>query len=140
VPAIVTDGLSLEAEGSVALEIFAETSTSSELSSAAMRAIETVGEGRGAVYGTKVNSAFEAEVNALGDANLSTEVSYLNGKVVPRGTPGSVRIDVVEGRTTNPTSVYDLKTGQANLTPTRIQQIQSHLPGGNKVPVHEVHP
>jgi RHS repeat-associated protein len=140
VPAIVTDGLSLEAEEGMALGSLAETSVGSELSTAAGRAVGAVGEGQGAVYGTRVHSAFEAEVNALGNPNLSTEVSYLNGKVVSRGTPGSVRIDVIEGPRANPTAAYDLKTGQAGLSPSRVQQIQSHLPGGNKVPVHEVRP
>jgi len=113
-------------------------STQSTLTSAAQRAHGTVGAGRGPVHGTRVHSAFAAEVNALGNPNLSTEVSYLNGRVVPRGTPGSVRLDVVEGPLTAPTAVYDLKTGGATLTPARIQQIQQHVPGGASVPVIEI--
>ena len=34
----------------------------------------------------------------LGNPNLHTEVSYLNGQVVPRGTTRMIRCDVVEGR------------------------------------------
>ena len=49
----------------------------------------------------------------------------MNGQPVLRGTPGSVRLDVVEGGVLCPTCVYDLKTGSAVLTPNRIQQIQS---------------
>ena len=100
------------------------------LTSLAGKAQATVGEGSGAVYGTAVHSAFAEEIKALGDANLSTEVSYLNGEVVPYGTAGSVRLDVVEGNPLSPTAIYDLKTGSAALTPSRIAQIQANLPPG----------
>ena len=103
-------------------------------------AFPNVGPGQGPVYGTQVHAAFEAEVNILGKAHLSTAVSYRNGRVVPRGVLGSVRVDVVEGPLTAPTRVFDLKTGSARLTPARIQHIQSHIPGGNTVPVLEVRP
>jgi hypothetical protein len=60
---------------------------------------------------------------------INTEVSYLNGVEVERGTPGSVRLDVVEfGPDGQINAVYDLKTGSATLTLARIQQIQSILP------------
>ena len=114
-------------------------SLADDLAAAASRARNTVGPGSGGAYGTRVHSAFEAEVNGLG-RGLQTEVSYLNGQVVPRGTPGSVRLDVVNGPLNAPTSIFDLKTGSATLTPGRIQQIQSHVPGGSGVPVFEVRP
>jgi hypothetical protein len=113
-------------------------STQSILTSAAQRAYGTVGAGRGPVYGTKVHSAFRNEVNALGNTNLHTEVSYLNGVEVPYGTPGSVRIDVVEGLRSAPSAVYDLKTGNATLTRARIAEIQQHIPGGTNVPIVEI--
>jgi hypothetical protein len=108
------------------------------LTSAAARALATLGPGSGPVYGTWAHSAFEAQVNALANSNLATEVSYLNGQVVPRGTPGSVRLDVVEGPLTAPSAGFDLKTGGATLTPTRIQQFQQHIPGGPNVPIIEI--
>jgi hypothetical protein len=114
--------------------------TLQQLQGAANRAATNVGPGSGPVYGTTVHTAFQGEVDAFGNANLATEQSYLNGNLVPRGTPGSVRLDVVEGPLNNPTAIYDLKTGSATLTPARIQQIQSHLPGGSSVPVTEVRP
>jgi len=113
-------------------------STFDELSAAANRAATSVGPGSGSAYGTAVHSAFRTEVNALGDANLLTEQSYLNGVPVRYGTPGSVRLDVVEGPLANPTAGYDLKTGGASLTPSRVQQIQSHLPSA--APIYEVRP
>jgi len=105
---------------------------------AAQRAKDAVGAGSGGVYGTRVHTAFEKEIKALGNANLSTEVSYKNGTPVSRGTNGSVRLDVVEGPIRAPTNVFDLKTGSAKLTPARMNQIQQHVPGGTSVPIHEV--
>ncbi len=114
--------------------------TLEQLSGAATRAADQVGSGGGAVYGTRVHTAFRAEVEALGRSDLVTEQSYLNGQSVPWGTPGSIRVDVVEGSVDAPINVYDLKTGGATLTPQRIQQIQMHIPGGSSVSVYEVRP
>jgi hypothetical protein len=111
-----------------------------QLASAATRARNAVGPGKGGAYGTRVHSAFEKEVNAMGHADLQTEVSYLRGQVRVRGTKGSVRLDVVNGKPGSPNAVYDLKTGSATLDASRIEQIQSHLPGGTKIPVYEVRP
>ncbi len=110
-----------------------------DLAAAATRARNTVGSGSGGAYGTRVHTAFEAEVNGL-NQGLSTEISYLNGQVVRRGTASSVRLDVVNGPLNAPVSIFDLKTGSATLTPARIQQIQSHIPGGANVPVFPVRP
>jgi hypothetical protein len=118
-------------------------STPATLTRIAGEAVETVGPGKGGAYGTQVHKAFEEGVNKLGKPNLSTEVSYRNGSEVPRGTSGSIRVDVAEGPRNAPTSVYDLKTGSATLTSSRIQQIQQHvpkLPNGNSVPVVEIRP
>jgi RHS repeat-associated protein len=115
--------------------VAAEEFTSLELlQGAADRAAATMGPGSGPVYGTLVHSEFGREVAALG-GDFSTEVSYLNGEVVPYGTPGSVRLDVVEGPLTSPTALYDLKTGGATLTPGRIDQILSHVPVNGNVPI-----
>jgi RHS repeat-associated protein len=104
------------------------TSLSDDLTAAAGRAVGRVGPGKGAVYGTRVHSVFETEVNALGRSGIRTEVSYLNGAEVARGTAGSVRLDVVEyGSNGQILNVFDLKTGSAVLTPQRIIQIQSHI-------------
>jgi hypothetical protein len=118
-------------------------STAEQLQAAANRAAQNVGPGSGPVYGTTVHTAFRAEVKALGNSKLAAEQSYLNGVNVKYGTPGSVRLDVVEGPVNNPTAVFDLKTGGAQLTPARIQQIQANLPklpNGGNVPVKEIRP
>jgi RHS repeat-associated protein len=114
-------------------------SVASELEGAAGRAVAAVGEGRGAAYGTRVHTAFQKEVEALGRGNLATEVSLKNGRPVSRGTPGSVRLDVVQyGRGGKIKRVYDLKTGTAKLTDGRIEQIQTHV--GHPIPVTEIRP
>ena len=89
----------------------------------------------GSVYGTQVHSSFAKIVDSWGDPDFSTEESYLNGRRVDYGTPGSIRVDVAQGPVDNPVVVYDLKTGNAALTAARVQQIQANLPGGSSVPV-----
>jgi len=94
----------------------------------------------GAVSGTQQHTQFAKNVNAAGNANLKTEVSYLNGKVVAYGTPGSVRLDVVQyDAKGNIMAIYDLKTGSATLTSSRITEIQSAV-GNSSVPVIEIKP
>jgi RHS repeat-associated protein len=112
-----------------------------DLTAAAGRAAEAVGPGRGAVYGTRVHSAFASEIKALGRSDVFSEVSYLHGDVVPYGTPGSVRLDAIVGTPGAPTAIYDLKTGSAVLTPSRIDQIRAQLPQGfQDIPVLELRP
>ena len=130
---LLTGSPAASAEGTAA-------STESTLSDLATQAVQNIGPGSGARYGTLVHSEFADLVEGLGNSNLSTEVSYLGGKVVPYGTSGSVRLDVVEGPLDAPTAAYDLKTGSAALTPARITQIQGELPGGSNVPVREIRP
>ncbi|MDL2218405.1 hypothetical protein LJC27_07065, partial [Christensenellaceae bacterium OttesenSCG-928-M15] len=117
----------------------AET-TKQKLEKIAKQADQNVA-GSGTVPGTLKHSDFAKQVNSLKDSNLKTEVSYLNGQVVKYGTKGSVRLDVVEyGSKGEIISVYDLKTGTAGLTQSRITEIQSHIPNGSQVPVVEIRP
>jgi RHS repeat-associated protein len=106
----------------------------------ATEARDLTGPGKGAAYGTRVHSMFEKLVNSLG-GEFTTEVSYLNGQIVKRGTRGSIRLDVVEGPLSTPRAIYDLKTGTAALTKSRIAEIRSHLPAGcSNTPIYEVRP
>ena len=109
-----------------------------DLETAAYRANKIVGEGYGGAHGTKVHSEFRHQVSQLNKSELFTEVSYRGGVPVKWGTRGSVRLDVVQGQIGAPSKVFDLKTGGARLTPARIRQIQSQLPGGKNVPVIEI--
>jgi hypothetical protein len=110
-----------------------------DLAKAADKAHDAVGAGKGGAHGTKVHTAFQKEVDALGKADLSTEVSYKGGKVVDRGTKGSVRPDVVQGAKEKPKAIHDLKTGNAKLTDQRKAEIRKQLPpGSKKIPIEEV--
>lgn len=117
-------------------------SSADEIGDAAGRARATVGPGKGGPYGTRVHTEFEGEVKGLGRPDLHTEVSYKGGEIVPRGTEGSVRLDVVQGASRmEPSAIFDLKTGSAKLTPARIAEIRSHLPPGfRNIPIQEVRP
>jgi RHS repeat-associated protein len=110
------------------------------LEAIAQRAQTTVGLGRGPIHGTKVHAAFAREVEALGRSDLFSEVSYLNGNIVRRGTPGSIRVDIVYGPSREtPMAIYDLKTGQAKLTSKRVAEIRRHLPPGYQdIPIIEI--
>jgi RHS repeat-associated protein len=98
------------------------------LSQTANQARVNIGDGSGALYGTKLHTEFRKQVNALGNIDLHTEVSYANGRVVRYGTPGSVRVDVVYGGLTDPLAIFDLKTGMATLSSARIIQLRAHHP------------
>jgi hypothetical protein len=115
--------------------------TADDLAAAANRASGAVGPGSGAVHGTRVHSAFATELRALGRSDVFSEVSSLQGRVVPYGTRGSVRLDAVVGSPGAPTAIFDLKTGAATLSSTRIAQIRSHLPPGfQDIPVQVLRP
>jgi hypothetical protein len=84
--------------------VTAAPSVAGTIEGAAGRAAETVGPGRGAVYGTNVHTAFKAEIRALENPGLTSEVSYMNGMPVDYGTAGSIRVDAVYGQLKQPVS------------------------------------
>jgi len=79
--------------------------------------------GQGTVPGTLKHSEFAKQVKGLNNPLLQAEVTYKNGQLVPYGTKGGVRLDVVEYNVDGTIkAVYDLKTGKAGLTTSRIQE------------------
>jgi hypothetical protein len=83
------------------------------------------------IRGTLIHSEFEALVTSLGPASgFTAEVSYKNGVVVPYGTAGSSRADVVFGSLAAPTAVYDLKTGWAYMSIGQAKAYGANLPTG----------
>jgi hypothetical protein len=93
--------------------------------------------GNGPVAGTKKHGVFAQNVNDLGRSDLSTEVSYKNGAIVPYGTKGSVRFDVVQySKSGTPIAAWDFKTGAAKLTGTRI--LEMHQKSGLSIPIFYV--
>jgi len=113
-------------------------SLTTELTSAAQRAIQKLGPGKGPLYGTRAHALFQNEVRALNKVNFRTEVSYFAGRQVRHGYPGSIRLDVVEYTGGEVSRVFDLKTGGATLTLERIRQIQNAV--GKNIPVIEIKP
>lgn len=82
------------------------------------------------MYGTAVHKEFQNQIHLLKrqGINVTSEVPYLNGIVVPYGTKGSVRADVVVGDIHKPLGVYDLKTGVAKLSTAEKTNYQNNLP------------
>ena len=107
-----------------------EVSFADDMAASAAQAIKNVGPGKGPGYGTRVHTDFAGLNKSKG---YLTEQSYLNGRPVPYGTKGSVRIDAAKGTADNPQCVCDLKTGGATLTPARIQELLNHLPQGTTI-------
>jgi hypothetical protein len=133
--------VSLAAPGVGVLRAGHGISTAERLTRIATTAASRVGPGRGAVHGTLVHSAFERLVVGLNRSDLHAEVSYYLGAAVRRGFPGSIRVDVVQGSRVAPIAIYDLKTGGAALTLSRIAQIRAHLPAGyGAIPINTVRP
>lgn len=113
-------------------------STAQQLQEIANKANQTV-PGQGTVPGTLKHSEFAKQVKELNNPLLQAEVTYKNGQLVTYGTKGGVRLDVVEYNVDGTIkAVYDLKTGKAGLTNSRIQEILNHLP--NNAPVYEIRP
>jgi hypothetical protein len=48
------------------------------------------------------------------------------------------RLDIVAYSEGRPAAIFDLKTGNAKLTATRIVQIQRHIPRDWQVPIEEL--
>ena len=94
----------------------------------AIHKVTEMGLKPGSVYGTKAHKFFADAVRGM-ESNgytIKTEVSYLNGRIVPYGTKGSARIDAgVYDKSGNLVHVFDLKTGNAKLTAEQIKHIQT---------------
>lgn len=109
---------------------------SSQLQHCANKANDSI-SGTGAVVGTQKHTMFAIEVNKLNNQQLKTEVSFLNGEIVPYGTKGSVRFDVVQfDSNNNPVMAWDFKTGAAVLNDERISEMQSK--SGLNIPINMI--
>ena len=116
--------------------IGAPTNVANQLQTCANTANSKV-TGIGPVAGTQRHTVFAAEVNALANKNLVTEISYKNGEIVPYGTKGSIRFDVLQYNQKGvPIAAWDFKTGSATLTTTRIEQMQTR--SGLNIPIYVV--
>jgi len=83
---------------------------------------------------------FLARVCSLNSGLCNTEISYLEGRVVLRATPGSIRLDVVAGHPAAPVRAYLLKIGQKDIASHHLEAIRRHLPGRGSVPIFRLQP
>lgn len=95
------------------------------------------------VYGTAVHVAFGTAVRFAGLEGIGprdVEHSFVDGHSADYyGEPGSIRTDVVmrneEGTVI---AIYDLKTGNAKLTPARARELRRKTGVGPNVPIIEL--
>jgi len=94
-------------------------------------------------YGTNVHTAFAEAVrkmNLPGIGQIGVEQSFDKDGLASYGADGSIRTDVV---LRNPKGViiaiYDLKTGNAIIRPSRAKELRTLTGAGPDVPVMELH-
>jgi hypothetical protein len=109
---------------------------------------------RPAELGTRVHWLIAREVNGFApsthgrkphrDPNFVAEASFLKAKEETYGTPGSIRVDVLEDAGNRTVCVYDIKTGKSGLLPGRSREIanavRTHYGPANRIIVTEVRP
>jgi hypothetical protein len=110
-----------------------------EAAQAVARALAQTGEGSGPAYGTRLHSALKAQSDA--SPNLRGEVSFLDGEEIRGGAKGSIRVDIIGYKDGKPAVIYDLKSGSAKLTASRIARIRAELPPAMQgLPIEELRP
>jgi hypothetical protein len=94
-------------------------------------------------YGTEVHFVFAAAVRAqalFGKGNYEVEVSFDDEEVVPYGTKGSIRTDVILRNDAGEIiAIYDLKTGESGISSSRAAKLRAKAGVGPNVPVIELH-
>ncbi len=79
------------------------------------------------------------ELDLPGIGQNGIEQSWSLEGLARYGLAGSVRTDVyLRDRFGTPIAIYDVKTGNARLTPQRIQELRKAVGAGNDVPVIEL--
>jgi hypothetical protein len=115
--------------------------TTERLLSVLADTIQSLGPGAGPIFGIRVHLEFGRrveELNIPGIRDKGVEQSFSLGGGARYGLEGSVRTDVVlRDREGIPIAVYDLKTGNARLTPSRVREIRDAL-GRPNIPVIEL--
>jgi hypothetical protein len=103
--------------------------------------VQSLGPGMGPIFGIQAHVEFERrvkELNIPGIRQDGIEQSFNLGEAVEYGLAGSVRTDIVlRDRFGIPVAVYDLKIGNAKLTPSRVRELRRQVGQGN-IPVIEL--
>jgi hypothetical protein len=108
--------------------------------------IENSDPGQGAFYGMEIHAKVAARLRELdlpGIGKHGIEQSFSAGGLVRYGLDGSVRTDVImrDGRTAAAPirAIWDIKTGNARLTPARVRELRKETGADDSVPVIEIH-
>lgn len=95
-------------------------------------------------FGTAVHLNLKRQIDNLKDPNFRAEVSRVKSEEDETwyGRRGSIRIDVLENVGDGTVCVYDIKTGQSSLNPSRMADIAQnafkHFPGTQRIVVTEI--
>jgi hypothetical protein len=91
-------------------------------------------------YGVDVHTAFARTLRALNLPGISVEQSFDPEGEVRYGKDGSIRTDVIQRNSSgNIIAIYDLKTGDAIIRPSRAAELRAMTRAGPDVPVIELH-
>ena len=115
--------------------------TTERLLSVLVDTVKSLGPGAGPIFEVQVHLEFGRRVEALnipGIRDKGVEQSFRLGSDARYGLEGTIRTDVVlRDREGIPIAVYDLKTGNARLTPSRVRELRDGL-GQPDIPVIEL--
>lgn len=112
------------------------TKALSEMLSKSMQDVGFIPESAAAVYGTAVHADFGVRVRLEGIPGVEVEQSFFNNDQRAYGYPGSVRTDVIlRNDLGDIIAIYDVKTGRAELSLSRLKELRDHTGVGPGVPV-----
>jgi hypothetical protein len=90
-------------------------------------------------YGTAVHYAFGAAVrlqSAMGRGNFEVETSFGASGEATYGAKGSIRTDVIlRNDIGDVIAIYDVKTGEAGLSQSRVRELRAKVGVGLNVPI-----
>jgi len=108
--------------------------------------VESTEPGEGFLYGIRIHANLAARLRALdlpGIGRHGVEQSFAAGDIVRHGLSGSIRTDVLlrDGRTSAAPikAIWDIKTGDEGLSPSRIRALRAGAGVDATVPVIEIH-
>jgi hypothetical protein len=103
--------------------------------------VHAMGNGAGPLFGTRVHVDFARRLKGYdlpGIGSVGVEQSFSMGELAVYGVEGSIRTDIIlRNAAGKPVAIYDLKTGSAKLTPSRIKELRDGA-GAPNVPVIEL--
>jgi hypothetical protein len=118
------------------------TKALSETLSKSVQDVEFVPEWAPSVYGTAVHVDFGLRVRLEGIPGIAptdVEQSFFKTEEAGYGIPGSIRTDVIlRNDVGDIMAIYDVKTGGAVLTPSRVRELRDHTGVGPEVPIIEL--